>query len=94
MPQSGTFAQRLRRLRRLSELKARRVDALAGLTPGHTRLLERGLKKAPTVTTITALAPIFGASVEWLAIGAGTEPTKSTIQDAVRQAEANARGNG
>jgi transcriptional regulator with XRE-family HTH domain len=66
-----TLAQRLRRARDASELSARRLDKLAGLTPGHTTLIESGRRLNPTAATAAALARVLGVSLEWLVSGRG-----------------------
>jgi transcriptional regulator with XRE-family HTH domain len=72
-----TLAQRLRRARKAAGLSARRLDALAGLTPCHTSLIESGLRENPKATTVAALAKALGVSLDWLVSGRGPPPTRT-----------------
>jgi transcriptional regulator with XRE-family HTH domain len=70
-----TLSGRLKKARTAAKISARRLDKLAGLTPGHTTLIESGRRPNPTATTAAALARALDVSLEWLVSGRGAAPT-------------------
>lgn len=74
-PVSG-LAERLREARERAGLSARALDEKAGITPGHTTLIESGRRESPAVETIRKLAEALGVSIDWLVTGreSGTLP--------------------
>jgi hypothetical protein len=87
------FGRRLRELRETMTppLPARRVDHLAGLTPGHTRVLEGTSSKASpkhiSAYCVFKLADVFGAEMAWLYLGRGRKPAANDVEVAVAVAE-------
>ena len=70
-----TIAERVRWLREQTGMSARAIDGLAGLTPGHTALLEGGHRSDPSAATLTKLARALGVSLDWLSDGQGAPPS-------------------
>lgn len=76
-----TFVDRLRAARRLRGLRAVGVDRLAGLSEGHTALLESGVRAAPAAETCAKLAAALGCTLDWLVCGIGQGPEPATVDD-------------
>jgi transcriptional regulator with XRE-family HTH domain len=87
------LAERLRDLRAKAEISTRDLDRLAGLSPGHTYLLESGAGRGSRVSAdvALALAYVFGVELEWLINGKGEAPTQRQVRGAVNRASANPR---
>lgn len=85
------FSARLREARELvSDLSARGLDELAGLTHGHTWMIESGQRGEPELKTAAKLAKTLGVSLDWLAFGTGEAPTEELVRHAVDKARAEA----
>jgi transcriptional regulator with XRE-family HTH domain len=63
------FSERLREARTRAGLSARKLDELAGITTGHTTLIESGRREAPSVETVRKLAGALNVSLDWLVNG-------------------------
>jgi transcriptional regulator with XRE-family HTH domain len=74
-----TLSERLGRLRSRAGLGNRELDRAAGISAGHSWLIENGQRPNPELKTITALANALGSSIGWLASGEGQEPTDEQI---------------
>jgi transcriptional regulator with XRE-family HTH domain len=68
-------------------LSARELDRLAGLSEGHTSLIE-GMRNMRTVSysTARALAKVFDVTTEYLFDGVGEPPSKLDVMLAVEKA--------
>lgn len=71
----SSLASRLRAARKSLKLSARALDERAGLTPGHTWLIEHGERSDITTDTAKALARALGATLDWLLTGEGAAPS-------------------
>jgi transcriptional regulator with XRE-family HTH domain len=69
------IAKRLRLARESVGISARECDRRAGLTEGHTSLVETGTRgiEAPTAAK---LAVALGVSLDWLVLGRGAGPSR------------------
>lgn len=84
---SKTTGQRIRELRELAGLSAKGLDSLAGLTPGHTRLIETRARDKVSAHSIVAIARVLGTNAEWLIAGDDdARPTARKIRAAVEAA--------
>lgn len=83
-----SFSERLKQVRALAPpgTSARTVDRLAGLTPGHTSLIEGGLRLNVEARTAEALARVFGVSLDWLISGIGDAPSARRVRAALSKA--------
>jgi transcriptional regulator with XRE-family HTH domain len=80
---------RLRTARRLGGLSARKLDALAGTSPGHASWAEAG-DGCPSLANFAAWACVLGLSLDWLAFGRAEDaPTEADVRDAVARAHRN-----
>lgn len=77
---------RLRELRQAAALKHRELDRLAGITEGHARMIETGVVTNACIHTVTKLARVFGASLDWFVAGNGRAPSARTLRSAVKSA--------
>jgi hypothetical protein len=73
-------------LRLRAGLSARQTDDLAGKAPGHVAMLEARPHVDLYVSTALAYARIFGATLDYLATGAGRPPTEAQLREAVAAA--------
>ena len=64
-----SLANRIRELRGYAGLSMRELDALAGITSGHTRQIELGLRLNPSIETVRKLAVALGCSLDYLVVG-------------------------
>lgn len=83
------FAERLRDLRAKAELSTRDLDRIAGLSAGHTYLLEGGQgreNKRVSAEVALAVAHVFGVRIEWLINGEGDAPSARHVRLAVARA--------
>lgn len=69
-----TAGQRLEGLRKAMGLSAREVDRLAGLTSGHTRVLEQQAECRAQVNTLESIARALSVEPAWLVFGTGDGP--------------------
>lgn len=63
---SNSFGERLRKARLSAGLSARGLDKKAGITRGHTSLIEAGVRPNVELKTARALADALGVSLDWL----------------------------
>lgn len=70
---AATMAERLREAREAQGLSARALDARAGITVGHTALIESGQRVSPAMETVRKLAVALGVSLDWLVTARATE---------------------
>lgn len=64
-----TLAERLRWARERQGLMRNALDEKAGLSEGHTALIERGERENPSVDTVSKLAVALGVDLGWLVNG-------------------------
>jgi len=83
-----TFPERLGWLREQADASARHLSRLAGLSPSMVSKLELGQIENPTRDTLHALAIATGSSLDWLALGRGSGPSRAQIKRAIGEAEA------
>jgi transcriptional regulator with XRE-family HTH domain len=69
-----TLSSRLRQARKTKGLSASSLDAVAGLTRGHTWQIETGRKPRIELETASKLASALGVSIDWLVRGEGLGP--------------------
>ena len=79
----ATLADRLRLVRSYSEASARKISAVAGLSPSHVGYLETTAHANPEARTLEALARVFGVTVGWLLNGEGKPPTAEGVRRSV-----------
>jgi transcriptional regulator with XRE-family HTH domain len=82
----SSLPARLRWARETAKLSKRRLSDLAGLDPSHVRFLESGEREDPHASTLGAIAPVLGTTVDWLAFGRGSAPDERQIHAAVATA--------
>jgi len=82
------LSDRLRALRLESGLSAAQLSELAGLSPAHVSIIERGERPNVAATTATALARVLGTCAEYLVDGVGDAPTADAVRAAVERARA------
>jgi transcriptional regulator with XRE-family HTH domain len=70
----------------MAELSASELDRRAGLTRGHTSLIEAGAKGDLASSTAAKLASALGLTLDWLICGEGTVPSPEVVRAAVAQA--------
>lgn len=79
--------ERLVALRKAAGVGNRELDRLAGITEGHSWLIEHRKKPATTnnlsANTLAKLADALGCSLDYLASGKGEPPTDDEIAAAV-----------
>lgn len=63
------LAERLHEARCRAGLSARALDGKAGITVGHTALIESGRRERPAAETVRKLADALGVSIDWLVSG-------------------------
>lgn len=80
------ISERLREARIIAGLDAKRLDKLAGITPGHVRLIENGIREHPAATTLSRIAAVLGLSLDWLIDGRGKRPSDRAIRAAAEGA--------
>jgi transcriptional regulator with XRE-family HTH domain len=74
-----TLAARLKMARKLKGFTKSGLDARAGLTRGHTRQIEAGLKPNPEAGTASKLARALEIDLAWLIDGVGSAPSKVIV---------------
>jgi transcriptional regulator with XRE-family HTH domain len=67
-------------------MSARALDGLAGLQPGHTRIIETKDAGRVAAETIRKIANVFGVSLDWLFTGAGRRPSDARVRAAAERA--------
>lgn len=68
-----SIGDRVRAAREAAHISARALDRKAGLTEGHTSLIEAG--RNLEVGTAAKLAVALGVSLDWLVFGSEVKPT-------------------
>lgn len=69
-----TLAERLSAARARTGLSAKALDREAGLTEGHTTLIESGRRPNIEAGTAAKLALALDISIDWLVTGKGRGP--------------------
>jgi len=80
------LGERLRQTRERAGIAARELDRIAGITEGHTTLIESGRRRDISGRTLASLAEALGAESRWLLGGVGKEPTDDDLLRAVEAA--------
>jgi transcriptional regulator with XRE-family HTH domain len=81
--------ERLREARNLVEgLSAKEVDRLAGITEGHTWLIEKSKTGNAETKTLDKIARVFGFTLDYLIRGEGSSPAPEEIRASVQAARA------
>ena len=75
-------------LQQVSDLDAKELSLLAGLSPSHVGQIRRGQVVSVQGETADRLARVTGASRAWLAFGEGNAPSDEAIRTAVAAARA------
>jgi len=74
-------------LREWSGISARETDRLLGRAEGHTSLIEAGRSKGIEARTVSAMAELFGVSMDWLFSGTGKAPEMGAVRASVVRAQ-------
>jgi transcriptional regulator with XRE-family HTH domain len=74
-----TVSERLRESRERHGLSAKALDVKAGLTKGHTSLIESGRRTKLAAETAQKLAVALGVSLDWLLGGEMFEARESAV---------------
>ena len=77
------LSERLRWVREKAGLSTKGLDAVAGLTKGHTSAIERRERLDPSMSTLRKLAAALGVSLDWLILGRGTAPTVTRLRASI-----------
>lgn len=80
------FSFRLGSTRELAGIDPTDLDRIAGLSRGHTALLESGAKADPSSSTVAKLSSALGVSCDWLIRGTAPAPTAESVRAAVAEA--------
>lgn len=83
-----TMAVRLRDARERAGLSARALDERAGITPGHTSLIETGRRESPSVDTVRKISEALGVSLDWLIAGRSVSDSGEHIATAASDTDA------
>ena len=83
-----TIASRVAERRAEKGWSTRELDRRAGLTQGHTYLVEKGERERIEVETLAKLAAALGVTVDWLL---GTPPSGRNLSSRGRASTGNAR---
>lgn len=67
-------------------ITARELDRLAGITAGHTSLIESGYVRNVSAETAARIARVLGASLDWLLLGRGRAPSERIVKAAIEAA--------
>lgn len=81
-----TIGARLRYARDAAGCSAAALASLAGLSPAHVGMIERGDRFRLAYPTISRLARALGVSAEWLGEGIGPTPDPAAVRAAVEAA--------
>lgn len=82
------IGEKLRAARELGGISARKLDALAGLTPGTTWKVEGSKTGNVGTKTLTVLARVLGLNLEQLVNDVGEPPTAEEVKAAIARAQA------
>lgn len=80
------IGKRLTAAREFLGISGRELDRLADKAEGHAGLLEGGHIQTLSFENLAAYASVIGVSVEWLATGAGEQPSPEGAMAAVEAA--------
>ena len=80
------MATRIRDVREMVGLAATELSTLAGLSHGALPHFERGDVSEMKFSSISSIATVLGARVEFLMTGEGEAPTKASALAAVEEA--------
>jgi transcriptional regulator with XRE-family HTH domain len=84
----SAVGQRIQGLRERTGLSARAVSKLAGLrSETHLSAIESRLDNLE-VATLSALARVFGTTIDYLANGVGAPPSDRALKSAIAEAQA------
>lgn len=86
-----TFASRLRQTREAAKISGSELSKLAGVSRGLVSSIETGTTTRPQITTLMAIANVFGVSCEYLLNGEGAAPTKAELRERLIAARKAAR---
>ena len=75
-------------LNQVSDLDAKELSLLAGLSSSHVGQFKRGKVESIHSDTAEALARVTGATRSWLAFGEGKAPSKRVVQATIAAARA------
>jgi transcriptional regulator with XRE-family HTH domain len=78
-----SIGERIAIARKLSGLSAAELGRRAKLSNAIVSMLEGGQREDPHVSTVTQIAAVLGARVEWLISGEGDGPTEEEVKTAV-----------
>jgi hypothetical protein len=93
MPTADTVAARIESLRgHVPKLTLEELDALSGLSTGHTSQIIRGRTQRPDDETLEKLAVVLGTTKLFLAYGVGRAPGKRKVLGAVAAARSGGGG--
>lgn len=92
-PRRSGVGERVRELRQRSGLSARAISTLAGLHGSHLSAIESRLDNIE-LATLTALARVFGTTIDFLATGAGNPPSNRALRNAITHAQAHTKSVG
>lgn len=81
-----TIGARLRYARDAADCSATALAALAGLSPAHVGMIERGDRFRLAYPTVSRLARVLGVSTDWLADGIGPTPDPAAVRASVEAA--------
>jgi transcriptional regulator with XRE-family HTH domain len=84
----SVIGARIHRLREKAGISARDLDRLAGITEGHTSLIEAVLGEQVSAQTLAPIARVLGTTLDWLVTGEGAEPSREAVRSAVDSARA------
>lgn len=81
-----TLSERLQYLVDVTDVSAREISDLAGLTHSHVAILLSADRDRVEARTVAALAKVFGVSMDWLYSGLGGAPDIHDIMLALQAA--------
>lgn len=86
-PGLAEIGRRIRRAREIAgDLSARELSLLAAQSHSLVGHYERGMLKDLNTSTLSRIAAVLGVSLDWLALGRGSEPTPEVVAAAVAAA--------
>jgi transcriptional regulator with XRE-family HTH domain len=78
--------RRIIRARELAGVSSRELSMLANRSHSALGHVERGVQSGVRISTLVEVSRVLGVSLEWLANGAGPEPTVAQVTAAVERA--------
>lgn len=85
---TSSLGERLRFARKLADISARSLDALAGSAEGYAALIESGERLNVGSRFLEGYCRVLGLSLDWLVLGHGELPIEKHVRDAVSCATA------